>query len=67
MLKIYIFKIFITIIILKNWEIFNFNIIITFLYRFIDKKIYIKQLKDFNIKGKKNFIYKFKRFLYGLK
>ena len=67
MLKIYIFKIFIIIIILRDWEIFNLNIIIIFLYRFINKEIYIEQLKNFNIKRKENYIYKFKKFLYRLK
>ena len=55
------------IIILRDWEIFNLNIIIIFLYKFIDEEIYIKQLKNFSIKRKENYIYKFKRSLYKLK
>ena len=42
MLKIYIFKILIIIIILRDWEIFSFDVIMAFFYRFIDKEIYVE-------------------------
>ena len=66
-LKIYIFKIFMAIIVLRDWKIFNLDVITIFLYRFINKKIYVKQLKGFSVKGKENYIYKFKRSLYKFK
>ena len=41
-LKIYIFKILMIIVVLRDWEIFNLNITTVFLYKFINKEIYIK-------------------------
>ena len=41
-LKIYTFKIFMVIVVLRDWEMFSLDITMVFFYRFINEEIYIE-------------------------
>ena len=48
-------------------EVEQMDVRTAFLHGDLDEEIYMKQLEQFTIKGKKELVYKLKKSLYGLK
>ena len=61
------YKFFMTINIKRDLKIKHMNIMIVFLYEFLDEVIYITQFILFEIKNKKQIVYILKKTLYDLK
>ena len=58
---------FLAVTALKNWDIHSVDIKTTYLYGDLNKKIYMKQFKDFRLSNKEKKVWKLHKALYGLK
>jgi len=52
---------------LKDWKFYQLDVKSVFLNRYLQKEIYIEQLRGFDVKGQEEKVYLLKKAFYGLK
>jgi hypothetical protein len=61
------FKLLLTIAVNRAWCVYQFDVETAFLYGEIDAPVYVSQVEGFEEEGKKNWVWRFNKSLYGTK
>ncbi|MBW0568843.1 hypothetical protein O181_108558 [Austropuccinia psidii MF-1] len=61
------FKILISLLVNKNMKAYQFNVETAFLHGEMDTDVYVIQVKGFEVQGKKNWVWRLNKSLYGTK